>query len=177
MQENYYNKFINFFKKYNLYNKDLFNYIWNNSNFFNYLEEDYRPYIGIYYKFDKKGRLMSFNLIVPFIDSNETLLINIHEYLHAIFGYYYIGKRIRIDESCEVLSLLFEKLYLSNNKDEKLQNFKIALDNMALKSNEEKYILGLKVADELFDKIGEHPNLKKLYRKSKLLIKKYKYFN
>ena len=175
MKVNYYDKFIDFFIEHNLYDKKVFDYIWDRCNFFDYLEDDYRDQIGVYYIFDKNKKLIDFNLIVPFIDSKKTSLINIHEYVHAIFAYYKLGKRLVLDDSCEVNSLFFEKVYVLENYSEDIDKFLNKLNKDRINSNENRYIYGLKVADELVQNYSKKVNLNTLSNKSKRLMKKYKY--
>ena len=90
---NYYNDFIKFFKKHNLYNEEIFNYIQKNRTLFDYRDEDQRIFIGCYYICNKQGILQKINICVPFINDPITLLINIHEYIHAIESYKNISKK------------------------------------------------------------------------------------
>lgn len=175
MEESYYTKFINFFKNYGLYDEKMFNYIWRHSVFYNDLETECNDCTGIYYIFDKNKKLLKFNLIVPYIDNEKTLFINIHEYMHAIYAYYNLGQKIIIDETTEVLSLLFENLYLDEFYSKSLDEYKNKLNIIRNNSCEEKYIVGLKIADELLINYKKNLSLKELNKKSKRLLKKYKY--
>lgn len=175
MKVNYYNKFIDFFVKHNLYDKKIFDYIWDRCSFFDYLEDEYRSQIGVYYIFDKNKKLVDFNLIVPFIDSKKTILINIHEFIHAIAAYYKLGKRLVLDDSCEVNSLFFEKVYILENYSDDIDKFLNKLNQDRVNSNDNRYICGLKVADELIQNYNKKENLNTLSNKSKILMRKYKY--
>jgi len=177
LKENYYVKFINFFKKHNLYDKEVFDYIWDKCNFFNYLEDEYRMYTGVYYVLDKNKKLVDFNLIVPFIDSEKSLLINIHEYAHAIEAFYKLGEKFILDDSCEVNSLFLENLYLLENNNEVARNFLNNLNEIRINSNEKQYVLGIKIADYLLNLYNDKKqlDLNKMSRKNKKLLKKFKY--
>lgn len=175
LEDTYYNKFINFFDSHNLYNKKIFDEIWERCSFFDYLEDEYRDFIGVYYIFDKNKKLLDFNLIVPFIDSKKTLLINIHEFVHAIYAYYNLGKKFILDDSSEASSLFFENIYVLENYDEEINKFFNSLNRDRINSNEDRYILGLKIADELLKKYNKDVNLNTLSKKSKILMKKHKY--
>lgn len=175
MVENYYCKFINFFKASGFYDKEIFNYIWQHSVLFNYLELENQNGIGIYYIFNKSNKLIDFKIVVPYIDSEITLFINIHEYMHAIDAYYKLGKKIKFDELCEVNSLLFENIYLSSTNNKQLEQYKSELDKDRIKSGDNKYILGLKIANELSINYNYGISLNKLNKKNKRLLKKYKY--
>ena len=175
MKVNYYNKFIDFFIEHNLYDKKVFDYIWDRCIFFNYLEDEHRKQIGVYYIFDKNKKLLDFNLIVPFIDSKKTSLINIHEYIHAIVAYYKLGKKLVLDDFCEINSLFFEKVYVLENYSDDIDKFLSKLNQERLNSNENKYIYGLKIVDDLIQNYNKDLSLNKISNKSKKLIKKYKY--
>ena len=173
-EQDFFNKFINFLKKYNLYNEKVFYYIWNSCSFFDYRDSDERKFIGVYYQIEDK-KLIEFNLKVPFIDSEKTIIINIHEYIHALDAYYNLGKKITIDDSCEIKSLLFEKLYVLNNKSDEGLKYLESLYNDRIQSKELKYILGEKIVNELLKKYRNDSNFNYSPKKSKILLLKYKY--
>lgn len=175
MEENYYIKFINFFRSYGLYDEQMFNYIWSNSIFYNDLEIECEDFAGIYYILDKHSKLLKFNLIVPYINNEKTLFINIHEYMHAIYAYYYLGQKIKIDETSEAIALLFEKIYLDEFYSHSLNEYKNKLNTIRNNSCDKKYVLGLKIADELLLNYKKKLSFKDLNKKSKRLLKKYKY--
>ena len=102
MTPNYYTEFITFFKKHNLYDKEMFEYIHHNSTKFDYRDEDQRVFIGCYYMCNKQNILQKIKLCVPIIDSPITVLINIHEYLHAIELYNKIGKKYQSNDTKEI---------------------------------------------------------------------------
>ena len=70
---NYSYKFFNFFQRQNLYNEEMFNYFRKNSILFDYRDEDYHPFIGCFY-LTKNKKVNKINLVVPFIDSDITVL-------------------------------------------------------------------------------------------------------
>ena len=76
----YYKKFIEFLKTHNIYDEEIVKYFNNNSTRFDYLEEEYRPFIGVYYM-TEGDILTKVKPMVPFINSDKTVLINIHEYI------------------------------------------------------------------------------------------------
>ena len=90
MNTNYYNKFINFFKEQNLYNEEMFTYFGNNSILFDYRDEDYHPFIGCFY-LTKDNKVTKISLVVPYLNSEVSTLINIHEYTHAIILYKHLN--------------------------------------------------------------------------------------
>lgn len=170
-----YTEFINFFKKHNLYNEEAFNYIRNNSKLIDYREEEKREYIGCYYVFDQKKSLNSIKLIVPYITDKITILINIHEYIHAIIFYQHLGKKIKIEEDIEVLPILFEQLYSNELQNPKLQKYLENLNNHIKKTSPIEYQIALAIKQELLTYYYQkNPTFQKLQNKSKKLSKKYK---
>ena len=111
----YYEKFINFLKKHNLYDEEVIQYWTKNKISFDYLEEESRCLIGCYYKIENKI-LTKISLIVPFIDNDKTVLINIHEYAHALELYSELGKIYEDKvELREIHAREMEKVYLKSN--------------------------------------------------------------
>lgn len=174
MTTNYYNEFINFFKKHNLYNKEIFDYINSNSIKFDYRDDEKRPFIGCYYICNKRDILQKINICVPFIDSPITLLINIHEYIHAIELYKRIGKKYEQKETEETLPILYELLYFEENPSKELEHHLIYLNSKINNDSKESYKIALSIKNELLKYYKEaNPNLTKLQRKAKKLSKKY----
>ncbi len=176
MNLNYYYKFINFFEKQNLYNKETFDYFRSNSILFNYLDTDYHPFIGCYYT-TKNKKVNKINLIVPYIDNDVTTLINIHEYTHAIILYQYMNKIFPEDITTEILPLLYERIYLEENKDNKvLQEHISAINKRIVTSNNSeitKYKIALDIQNNLLEYYNNgHKNIKELHRRIKKLVKK-----
>lgn len=170
-----YIEFINFFKKHNLYDKEMFDYLRNNSILFDYLDEDKHPYIGYHYLTDKEGKLTKIILFVPYIDDYHTILINIHEYIHGIILYNKLGKKYKQDKDSEILPLLYEKLYLLENPDKNLEPFKKKLNENITENSPIEYKIALEVQNEIINYYQEYsPNLNKLENKAKKLARKYK---
>lgn len=125
----YYNKFIDFFKRHGLYDIALFNYFNLNSvkiNMNKYGEEKW-SFIGTYPNYKDK-KLVKIKLVVPDIDSDIAVLINIHEYIHAIMLYKYMGREYEPDIDREVLPMFYEKLYILENDSRELRDFEFKRD-------------------------------------------------
>lgn len=178
MPQNYYNDFINFFKKHNLYNKQLFDYIDNNSTKVDYNDEEQKVFIGCYYICNKLTILQKIKICVPFIDSPITTLINIHEYIHAIELYNKIGKKYKKNDTEEVLPILYELLYFQENRTKSLEEHLIYLNNKIKNNSEKSYKIALSIRNELLKYYKErNPNFEKLQRQEKKLSKKYQRSN
>ena len=170
----YYKDFIDFFKKHNLYEEKMFDYIRRNSTLFDYRNEEQRIFIGCFYICNKQNILQKIKLCVPIIDSQITTLINIHEYLHAIELYNKIGKKYQNSDTEEVLPMLYELLYFLDNPSKELENHLIYLNTRIKDDTKESYKIALSIEKELLKYYKEkNPNLKKLQRQAKKLTKKY----
>ena len=98
MKENYYKKFINFLKEHNLYDENAMEYLHQNGIFFDYSEEKDRDFIGCRFATNKRKILKCIILCVPNIRDEKTLIINIHEYTHALLYYKYLGKKVYVSK-------------------------------------------------------------------------------
>ena len=166
--------FIKFFKRHNLYNEEIFNYLKNNSTLIDYLDTDARSSIG-YHVFNQNNRLQSINLCVPFINNQITILINIHEYLHGLILYQYLGKKYQIGPDTETLPILYESIYISENPTQQLQDYLNNINKAILRNDcPLQYKIAVAIQPELLDYYQkEKPSFKKLQAKSKKLVKKH----
>ena len=170
-----YREFINFFKRHNLYNKETFDYLSKNSIQFDYLDEDKHPYIGYHYLTDEEGNLSKIILFVPYIDSDYTTLINIHEYIHGIILYNKLGKRYKQENDAEILPLLYEKIYLLEKQNKSLELLQENLNKRITETSPIEYKIALDVQNEMLNYYYEcNPEFNKLEQKAKKLAKRYK---
>ncbi len=168
----YYQKFIDFLKRHNLYNEEVLTYWKNNKMSFDYREEEQRELIGVYYIF-KKNILEKIQLIVPFTDNDKTVLINIHEYIHLFLLYPYINKRCIIDKDKEVLPFYYERLYIEENNTEELKKYYQYLNSCIIKDNIDEYTIALEISDILLSEYRNN-DIKRLQKHTKKLMKKMK---
>ena len=174
MENNYYEKYINFLKKYNLYNEEIIKYIRRNSTPIDYLEEELRCLIGCYYTYDKNKRLKKINITVPYFKSEITTLINIHEYIHVYIAYPYLYKKYKITKEEEMLALLYEQLYYLDNQTPYLKEAIDILNRQILTSEKTEYKIALQYKQELLNYYtNEKPTFKKLQRKAKKLSNRH----
>lgn len=176
IKENYYIKFINFFKKHGLYNEEAFKYIQENTKRFSYYEEELMNIRGIYYTYNENNELISFKLYLPFIDSEKTAFINIRPYIQAIYAYTKLEKKYKDNAVCEMIAMHFEKLYLEEYPNITLQSYLNNIyTNIQKQETESKYTIALKAQKEL-DKYyqNKNPNFKNLQNKAKRLSRKYR---
>ncbi len=166
----YYEKFIDFFKEHNMYDEEMFRYLRENSTLFDYRDKDMVKNIGCYYALDSKDKLKGIALVVPFIDSEKTILINIHEYAHGITAYSKLGKKYKHTLDREIIPMLLEKIYAMQNPE--LLPFIENLNKGIINSDSEDYKIALKTIDELF---ADYQKTKKIngIHNNKKLIRKY----
>lgn len=170
----YYNKFIDFFERHHLYDKEMFDYLRLNSTMFDYRDIDKRNFIGCFWT-NKNGYLNKVSLVVPFIDSDKTVLINIHEYIHGIMLYKNLGKRYNPGIDRELLPMVYEKLYVLENPSAELMEFEKRLDQGIDQDSDIAYKLGLFYRDELINMYHNGMDFDNLNRKGKRLSKKVKF--
>ena len=165
-------KIIIFFKKHNMYDKYVFNYLKENTTSIDYAYEEQHPLIGCFYILDKRNILKGLRLNLPYVMNEETTLINIHELTHGIENYYKIGKKFKKDITIETLPLLYEKLYILENPSEELIAYGKYLDNLIEETSEKEYKFALKVREELLKNYDY--NMVKMQKRTKKLVRKYK---
>ena len=163
---------IGFFQRHNLYEKDMFDYFSKNSTMIDYRDEDQRMFIGTFYGINRhNNKLVYIHINVPFIYDNKTMLINIHEFVHAILLYKYINKNFKMGMDYEALPMLYEKIFINEVNSKEIIEYGKWLDSLITTKNEE-YIFGLNVRDELLENYDY--NIDKMKKLVKKLAKKYK---
>ncbi len=138
-------KFILFLKKYNLYNEEIFNYIESRTKRFDYSDISL-SFFGCFPILDDNNRLIDIRMCVPYIDSDITRSINIHEYIHLLDLYYKLNTKYIESNMSELLPVFYEFVYLySIHNKEYLDFYKEHINN---KNNY------LKIIIEIFDNNG-----------------------
>ena len=164
-------KVIDFFKRHNMYEEEMFKYFSDKSMMIDYRVLECRPFVGTFPIINKKNYIIDVQVNVPYVDGNETMLITIHELVHAIEYYQKIGKKYKKDITIETLPLLYEKIYILEENDEKLTSYGKYLDSIILEKKEIDYLFGLKNRDALlkeynYDMHKMQKLVKKLAKKS-----------
>ena len=118
-----YEKFIEFLKKYNLYDEEILNYISTRMIIVDYNHPDAKEMIGCFYKANH-DIVTDFRLCVPKMVDDITVSINIHEYVHLLNMYKYLGREYQEDKYFEVLPVFFELIYLNDTNPEYLEERK-----------------------------------------------------
>ena len=147
----YYNKFVDFCKRYGIYDERVFKYLRNNSYMFDYRDEDYRRMICTQVMYDN-NKASDVSMVVPFITDDITVLINIHEYTHGVIYYNMLGEEYnpKTERNREILPMLYERLFVLENEDNKwLVGYENYLEKRIIDSDDEDYKLGLICRDEI----------------------------
>ena len=170
------NIFYEFINMHNIYNKKVYDYYIKHSDSFDYYNEDFlRNFIRCNYFINSFGILKEIRPYVPNIVDDKTTLVNIHEYVHTLLTYDMLNKRFKLDDDCEILPIFYEKLFVLESDNEGLIEYEEFLDKAALESNEKRYIMAVKMFDELFN--NYHNNgINDMKIKTKSLIKNYNKF-
>ncbi len=168
----YHSKIVDFFRRHNMYDPKVFEYLKSNSSFVDYRDPDTRCFIGCFYIENKKtGRLVDLKLVLPYVTDDITALINIHEITHGIENYPKRGKRFKKGITIEALPLLYEKLYILENPSQELEAYGEYLDRMIEEASAKEYKFALKVREELLRNYNN--NMKKAERIAKREARKY----
>ena len=175
MKRKNYTNLITFFKKHNLYDEEIFKQIYQNAIMFDYRDDDMQKEIGCY-TINVCKKLKHIIIVVPYIEDEKTLLINIHEYTHALLAYKKIGKEYTCNDNLEseIIALLYEKIYLIENPSPELENYINYLNQKILQSNDINSKISLQALDELLNYYLQTKNHNKTVKKSKKLLKKYR---
>lgn len=170
-----YEKYLNFLKKHNIYNEKLINYIRENTIFIDYSNEEYRSYISTVPVVEKDKRLKTIKSILPYINNDITISININEYVKALIYYQKLRKYFNIGEEIEILPLFYEKLFIKENETEELKQYREELDKTIIRENTRKYVVALNSQNDLQRYYEEgNINVTTLETKAKKLAKEYK---
>lgn len=165
----YNEELINFFKRHNLYEEEMFKYLQSNTTILDYHDEEQRDFIGCFYTFVNNNILKSIHLNIPYIYDDITMLISIHEIVHGIDLYKHLHKKTKITNMCEILPILYEKIYIEETNNHNLRKYQQEL-NKRIKPSEKKYYMALEIMDELYQSYNYDIN--KMKKISKKLIRK-----
>lgn len=149
----------------------MFKYFSENCTMIDYMDDEQRIFIGTFYITDKNRKLMKIHLNVPYIYDNKTMLINIHEVVHAIMMYKKLGKKLHLGLDCESLPMLYEKIYINDVNSTEIINYGKYLDAL-VEEIDEAYVFGLKIRDKLLDCYNY--DISSMDKMAKKLVKKYK---
>ncbi len=154
-------EFISFLKQYNIYNKEIVDSFYNNSLRY---DSEIDGEIGLnmcIYAINDDDVLVDLKACVPCIKNYKTMLVNVHEYIHYYIMYKKLGKKVIIGRNCELLPLVYEKLFIMEKNDDALNRYAEKLDRIIKKDNNPDYIYALEYRDKLIDLLYKKKFLKK----------------
>ena len=133
------------------------------------------PFIGCFY-LTKNKKVNKITLVVPYIDSDITTVINIHEYIHAIILYNHLNKIYSENDNSEILPMFYERLYFEENKDNESLSEHINILNRRINEGQDSKIIKYKIASDIQKELLNyynkgHTSLQELNSKVKRLTK------
>lgn len=173
----YNQKVIDFFKRHNMYDEKVFEYLQDNTMMVDYNDPDQRMFIG-FSAWIKDGVLKRFTICIPYMQDNITMLNDIHEIAHGIYAYRKLNKKYDRN-ACETIPMLCEKIFVSETNDEELTKYSEYLDSLIDEDSEAKYRFALRnrdiiynefnddyeIAERLCDKLAKREAIKKMLSK------------
>ncbi len=166
---------INFFKRHNLYEKEMFDYLQNQTDIIDYDDEDVRIFIGCAYNVDQiTGKILGLRICIPIAYDDITTLISIHEIAHGIWGYKKLNKKYESLE-VELFPMKLERIYLSERASARLNNYANFLDSTIDENSDERYRFALHNRDKLDN--STLSSFKSIDKHTKKLAKIWKRFN
>ena len=168
----YNHEIVDFFKRHNMYDEEMFNYLENNTTMLDYRDPEQRDFVGCFYIQNKKNILRALHINIPYVYDELTALIDVNGITHGIESYYRIGKKFKKNITIEVLPILYEKLYILDNNSDRFIACGKYLDEMIGRDSPEEYLLALKMRDELLKNYNY--DMREMQKLSKKLVKKYR---
>lgn len=168
---NYHPRIIEFFKRHNMYDPEMFEYLQANSMMIDYRDPEQQTLVGCFYKLTKNNILSNIYLNLPYVYDEKTMLISIHEITHGIENYLKLGKKFKEDITLEALPLLYEKLYIMENPSDELNEYGNYLDRMITEGCKQEYTFALRIREELIK--NYHYDMHKMSKLVKKLARKY----
>ena len=102
-----------------------------------------------------------------------SIIINIHEYTHALLYYKYLGKKVDIkNSSIEILPMMYEKLYIKESNSQLCKEYIEYLDSQITEKSDLKYRVAINAQQEMLDFYSKEKNPDKLEEQSKKIAKK-----
>ena len=140
---------IDFFKRHNLYDKNMFDYLESHSDGVDYYDPDVNFCIGLGLAIDPKTKKINrFRIGVPYCVDEKTTLVAIHEISHGIWAYKHLNKKYN-DIEVELFPMLVERVYIEEKKSQELYSYGEFLDSTIDDDSDEKYRFALSNRDDL----------------------------
>ena len=165
----YYKKFIDFLKNNNLYTDESFIYISRQTTNIDYENKEERQNIGCH-KEIKDSKLKKFKVCVPEIKDEETLLININNYVKSLYLYEMLGKTYQPGLEEEIIGLLYEKIYILTKEDQSMKDYNKQVQEEISEIGTKEVKIAHEIADSLIKE--NYKNMIELSQKVTNKIKK-----
>ncbi len=91
--------------------EEEYNFISNRTKMVDENACDILQYVGCFSRPINSNKITDFRLLVPVIKDLKSMLVNIHEYTHAVLLYRHIYYGLKLDET-EIIPIENEKKYL-----------------------------------------------------------------
>ena len=161
-------RIIDFFKRHNLYEEEMFDYIQKNTWGICYADKPKARRVGCYNIGDK--RLLDFLVVIPDQTTDFTMFIQVHEIAHAIYAYKHLGKRFSAPSS-ELLAFVMEKKYAEEIKSESVTKYSEHLDSVIDENDALEYRFALHARKEFMDSFNG--DMKTFDKQSGKLLRKF----
>jgi len=150
-----------FFKKHNMYDEEIFKYLYQRTIMADYYDYYQNPAIGFNQYLDKKNNneLIDFVLCIPYPIDNITCINDVYQITHGLVAYDYLNKPYMDEIYWEVLPMFYEKLFELECSDPRVSKYLEQLYGCIDQNTEEKYKYGLYARDILlsnYDNNFEH---------------------
>ena len=166
----YSEEIIDFFKRHNLYDEEMFKYLDSHTDMIDYYNNpEARVCIGAGHH-TENGRVVRLRICIPYPVDYKTTLICIHEIVHGIIEYKHLNKKPIEEIRKEALPFVYEKLYLDEINNEDMNKFEDYLNDFNVDKNN-PYSFALYARDCLVENYNK--DFKKMDKLSKKLVKKY----
>jgi hypothetical protein len=170
----YNDEVIDFFKRHNLYDKEMFDYLESHSDGIDYYNPDVNFCTGLALALNSKSKkVMRFRIGVPYCVDDKTTMVAIHEISHGIWAYKHLNKRINETE-IELFPFIVERVYVEEKRSKALKDYEKYIDGMIDESSEDKYRFALANREQLLESGIDY---KSIERSSKKLVRKWKRSN
>lgn len=154
-----YNEFISFLKKYNIYDEEIINSFFNNAFIYEF-ETETIGFNMCVYAIDNDNHLVDIKACIPYISNYKTMLINIHEYVHYYMMYKKLGQKVIIGRNCELLPMLYEKIFIIEKNNEDLNKYDDYLNQIIKKEKNPDYLYALEYREKLINVLFKKKLLK-----------------
>lgn len=168
-------KFVRFLKKHELYNGMCFSYFLNQSVKICYKDIKEALFmdcaIGM-----KNGKLQSFIPIVPYLDNDKAVAMNIYAYVQTLNLLPNLGNKYEENYDDLLLPLFYLRLYLMENANEALWTYEKKIRNKLLRNESYVSKIVLQQTDELIGNYYlQNSDAKRMGKKTKRLAQNYLY--